>query len=66
MEIYIAELDRDPESWLQKTGFANEIKLHREEAETRAKNDENFNKAMEMIATGKIVNNPSEEVGANE
>lgn len=65
-EIYIAELDRDPESWLEKTGFANEIKLHREEAETRAKNDENFNRAMEMLATGKIINNPSEEVGPNE
>lgn len=65
-EVYIAELNNNPESWLEKTGFADEIKIHRAEAEKRATNDANFAKAMEMIATGNIINNPAEEVGENE
>lgn len=62
-EIYIAMLDQDPKQWLELTGFADEIETRRSEASERAKNDANFNKAMEMIASGKIINNPSGEVG---
>lgn len=60
-ELYIAELNNDPKSWLEKTGFADEIKLNREVAAEKAKNDANFNKAMELIASGKIINNASGE-----
>lgn len=60
-ELYIAELNNDPKSWLEKTGFAEEIKLNREVAAEKAKNDANFNKAMELIASGKIINNASGE-----
>lgn len=60
-EIYIAELNNDPKSWLEKTGFAEEIELHKAEAARRAKNDENFNKAMELIAGGTFVNNAAGE-----
>lgn len=60
-EVYIAELGNNPESWLEKTGFADEIKLHREKAEEMAKNDANFNKAMELLASGKIINNAAGE-----
>lgn len=62
-EIYIAMLDQDPKQWLELTGFANEIEMNKAEATERAKNDANFNKAMEMIATGKFINNPAGEVG---
>lgn len=71
-EIYIAELGNDPKSWLEKTGFASEIEANRAEAAERAKNDENFNKAMQLIASGAVINNPSgeikkeSEVGADE
>lgn len=67
-EIYIAELNNDPKSWLEKTGFAEEIKYNRAEAEERAKNDANFNKAMELIASGNFINNPAgeTEVAKNE
>ena len=60
-EIYIAELNNDPKSWLEKTGFADEIKINQEAAAKRAKNDANFNKAMELIASGSLINNPSGE-----
>lgn len=60
-EIYIAELNNDPKTWLEKTGFAEEIRINREAAEERAKNDLNFNKAMELISTGKIINNAAGE-----
>lgn len=56
-EIYIAMLDKDPEQWLELTGFAEEIRKNKELLTNRAKQDENFAKAMEMIATGKVVNN---------
>ena len=66
-EIYIAELNNDPQSWLEKTGFAKEIEINRAAAQERAKNDANFNKAMELIATGNLVNNPAgEEVKQDE
>lgn len=58
-EMYIAELGNDPKSWLEKTGFADEIKINRQEAETRAENDANFQKAMKILAAGNIVNNPA-------
>lgn len=66
-EIYIAELNNDPESWLEKTGFAEEIKLNKAKAQEIAKNDANFNKAMELIASGTFINNASgEEVKQDE
>lgn len=67
-EIYIAELNNDPESWLEKTGFADEIKMNKSKAEEMAKKDANFNKAMEILASGSIINNPSgeSEVESNE
>lgn len=66
-EMYIAELGNDPASWLEKTGFAEEIKLHQDKAAEIAKNDANFNKAMEFLASGKLINNASgESEGANE
>lgn len=63
-EIYIAELNNDPKSWLEKTGFADEIKINKGIAEEKAKNDANFNKAMEFLASGKLVNNPAGEEGS--
>lgn len=65
-EIYIAELNNDPKSWLEKTGFAEEIKLNQAAAEERAKNDANFNKAMEMLATGASIKVPEVGGEANE
>lgn len=62
-EIYVAELNNSPETWLEKTGFAKEIELNRAKAEERAKNDINFAKAMEMIATGKALNVPEVNTG---
>lgn len=61
-EIYIAELNNDPKSWLEKTGFAEEIRINKESAEERAKNDANFNKAMELLASGSLINNPAGEM----
>lgn len=60
-EVYISMLDTNPKEWLELTGFADEIKLHQEEAAEKAKNDANFNKAMEMIAEGKFINNAGGE-----
>ena len=65
-EMYIAELGNDPKSWLEKTGFAEEIKLNRAKAEELAKNDENFNKAMQLIASGAVINNPAGEIKESE
>lgn len=68
-EVYIAELNNDPKSWLEKTGFDKEIELNKQEALKRAENDSNFAKAMEMIATGKVVmnsNKAGEEDNKNE
>ena len=63
-EIYIAEMANDTQTWLEKTGFANDVKLKQAEAVERAKVDSNFAKAMEMIASGTILNN--KEVEPNE
>lgn len=65
-EMYIAELGNDPKSWLEKTGFADEIKMNRAKAEELAKNDENFNKAMQLIASGAVINNAAGEIKESE
>lgn len=65
-EMYIAELGNNPKSWLEKTGFAEEIKMNRSKAEELAKNDENFNKAMQLIASGAVINNASGEIKESE
>lgn len=65
-EMYIAELGNDPKSWLEKTGFADEIKMNRAKAEELAKNDANFNKAMQLIASGAVINNSAGEIKESE
>ena len=40
--------------------------MNRKEATARAENDANFQKAMKILATGGIVNNPSEDTLSNE
>ena len=65
-ELYIAELGNNPDSWLEKMGYKDEIELKRkiEEAETINKN--NFDKAMANLAQGTVIKNPSGEVKTNE
>ena len=65
-EMYIAELGNDPKSWLEKTGFAEEIKINKAKAEELAKNDANFNKAMQLIASGAVINNSAGEIKESE
>lgn len=57
-EMYIAEMANDTASWLEKTGFKAELEANKLEAENRAKIDQNFAKAMEVIASGETINNP--------
>lgn len=57
-EIYISEMATNTESWLDKTGFTEKIKIEKQEAESKAMIDANFAKAMEVIASGTAINNP--------
>lgn len=60
-EMYIAEMGGNTEGWLEKMGIKAEIEKNKAEAESRAKLDANFAKAMETIATGQIINNSGGE-----
>lgn len=54
-EIYIAEMSRNTQGWLDKMGYTEAVKLKEEQAKAFAVSKENFDKAMETIATGKLV-----------
>ena len=57
-EIYIAEMATNTESWLEKTGYSEALRLKKEEEANQIKIDQDFAKAMETIASGQTINNP--------
>ena len=61
-EIYIAEMSGDTQTWLDKMGYTEKIKLKEEAAATEAINTENFNKAMANLAQGTSITNAGGEV----
>lgn len=63
-ELYIAEMSNDIESFLEKTGLAETIKLNKETAEQAAIDNENFSKAIANLAQGTTITNT--EVESNE
>ena len=61
-EIYVAEMGSNTEGWLDKMGFKKAAEEQKAKAEEMAKIDKNFAQAMEVIASGQIINNAGGEV----
>ena len=62
-EVYIAEMGGDTETWLDKMGYKEAMKLKKEQEVADGINKENFNKAMANLASGTVITNQGNEGG---
>lgn len=56
-EIYIAEMSADTQTWLDKMGYSEAIKIREESEKAEQLSKDNFNKAMANLAQGTSVTN---------
>lgn len=65
-ELYIAELGNSPETWIEKMGYKDKLELENKIKEQEAIDKANFQKAMQNLAQGTVINNAKGEVKDNE
>lgn len=63
-ELYIAEMSTNTQSWLDKVGLSDKLKLQKEAAEQAIKDEETIRQAMTNLAQGNTIKNT--EVKSNE